>query len=194
MAKTQVISGDIRDSAVTNVHIIAAAGIDATKIGGGQVSSTEFDFLNGVGSQVVGTTDTREFSNKTMTGTTNVVTATYIRNVDGSQTLVSGVVPSAGWTLTASSATVAAWTAPAAGLSTSNFVFNEIPSGTPNGVLAVFGLANTASSTGSIKVYKNGLRQLHGASNDVVVNTTGLTFNAGNIPQTNDNILVDYMK
>ena len=58
----------------------------------------------------------------------------------------------------------------------------------------MFGLANTASSTGSIQVYKNGIRQTHGAAFDVVVNTTGLTFNAGNIPQTNDNLLVDYLK
>jgi hypothetical protein len=195
MAQTRITSQDIKDGTIVNADISGAAAIDATKIHDGTVSNTEFGYLNNVGSQVVGTNDTNTLSNKTLTGTTNSVTATYLRNNDGTQVLVSGAPPSNGYLLTASSATEASWTAPTTALGTSNFVFNEIPSGTIDGSNAAFTLANASSPTGSIRVFKNGIRQTPNIGNDfVMTNSTTITFQAGNIPQVGDNLLVDYMK
>lgn len=195
MAQTRITSQDIKDGTIVNADINNSAAIDATKIHNGTVDNTEFGFLNNVASQVVGISDTNTLTNKTLTGTTNSVTATYLRNNDGTQVLVSGAPPSNGYLLTASSSTQAAWTAPTTALSTSNFVFNEIPSGTINGSNGAFTLANTASPTGSIRVFKNGIRQTPNAGNDfVMTNATTITFEAGNIPQVGDNLLVDYMK
>jgi hypothetical protein len=195
MAQTRITSQDIKDGTIVNADISGSAAIDATKIHDGTVSNTEFGYLNNVGSQVVGISDTNTLSNKTLTGTTNSVTATYLRNNDGTQVLVSGAPPSNGYLLTASSATEASWTAPTTALGTSNFVFNEIPSGTIDGSNAAFTLANASSPTGSIRVFKNGIRQTPNIGNDfVMTNSTTITFQAGNIPQVGDNLLVDYMK
>ena len=195
MAQTRITSQDIKDGTIVNADISGAAAIDATKIHDGSVSNVEFGFLNNVASQVVGISDTNTLTFKTLTGTSNSVTATYLRNNDGTQVLVTGNPPSNGYLLTASSSTQAAWAAPATALGTSNFVFNEIPSGTINGSNAAFTLANTASPTGSIRVFKNGIRQTPNAGNDfVMTDATTITFEAGNIPQAGDNLLVDYMK
>jgi hypothetical protein len=195
MAQTRITSQDIKDGTIVNADISGAAAIDATKIHDGTVSNTEFGYLNNVGSQVVGTNDTNTLSNKTLTGTTNSVTATYLRNNDGTQVLVSGAPPSNGYLLTASSATEASWTAPTTALGTSNFVFNEIPSGTIDGSNAAFTLANASNPTGSIRVFKNGIRQTPNVGNDfVMTDSTTITFEALNIPQVGDNLLVDYMK
>lgn len=80
-----------------------------------------------------------------------------------------------------------------AGLTAANFVDNEIPTGTINGVNATFTLANTPVS-GTEHVFKNGLRQISGASNDYTISSGTITFNAGNIPQTGDALVVDYRK
>ncbi len=193
MAQTRITSQDIKDGTIVNADISGA--IDASKIHDGSVSNAEFGFLNNVGSQVVGTADTNTLTNKTLTGTSNTVTATYLRNNDGTQVLVSGAPPSNGYLLTASSSTQASWTAPTTALGTSNFVFNEIPGGSIDGSNGAFTLANSASPTGSIRVFKNGIRQTPNAGNDfVMTNSTTITFEAGNIPQVGDNLLVDYMK
>jgi hypothetical protein len=195
MAQTRITSQDIKDGTIVNADISGSAAIDATKIHDGTVSNTEFGYLNNVGSQVVGISDTNTLSNKTLTGTTNSVTATYLRNNDGTQVLVSGAPPTNGQVLQASSSTQAAWTTPAGGLSTSNFVFNEIPSGTIDGSNAAFTLANASNPTGSIRVFKNGIRQTPNVGNDfVMTNSTTITFEALNLPQVGDNLLVDYMK
>ena len=70
-------------------------------------------------------------------------------------------------------------------------VENEVPAGTVNGVNAAFTLANTPLA-GSQAIYKNGIRQTPGASNDYTISTNTITFLAGNIPQTGDNLLADY--
>src|SRR5216683_3557106 len=64
-------------------------------------------------------------------------------------------------------------------LQTSNFVDNEVPSGTINGVNATFTLANTPVA-GSEHLHKNGLRQSPGSSNDYTISGVTITFNAGN--------------
>lgn len=72
-----------------------------------------------------------------------------------------------------------------------NFADSEVPSGTINGTNAAFTLANTPTGT-SLHLYKNGVRQSPGASNDYTLATNTITFNAGNIPQTGDALLADY--
>lgn len=68
-------------------------------------------------------------------------------------------------------------------------VENEVPSGAVDGVNADFTLANTPI-TGSVKLYRNGARQISGFS---IAGGT-ITFNAGNLPQTGDELLADYRK
>ena len=79
------------------------------------------------------------------------------------------------------------------GLTTANFVFNEVPTGTINGTNAIFTLANTPVA-GTVTVYKNGLRQIPGAGSDYTISTNTITYEAGNIPQTGDVHVADYMK
>ena len=79
------------------------------------------------------------------------------------------------------------------GLTAANFIFNEVPTGTPNGVLATFTIANIPTA-GTLTVMKNGLRQQAGAGNDYTFTGTTITFLTGNLPQTGDILLVDYLK
>ena len=194
MAQTRIVSQDIKDGTIVNVDINANAAISASKIASGTVDDTEFGFLNNVASQVVGISDSNTLTNKFITGTTNTVAAHYIKNADGTQISVTGL-PANGYILTASSSTQASWAPATTALATGNFVFNEVPAGDIDGLNAAFTLANSASPTSSIQLYKNGIRQKPGSGNDyVITNATTVTFEAGNIPQTNDNLLVDYIK
>ncbi len=67
-------------SNIENADIKAAAAIDATKIANGTVDNTEFQRLNGVGSQVVGISDTNTLTNKTIDADLNTIT--NIENAD----------------------------------------------------------------------------------------------------------------
>jgi hypothetical protein len=70
-------------------------------------------------------------------------------------------------------------------------VYSEVPSGTVNGSNDTFTLAATPAA-GTLRLYKNGLRQKAGAGNDYTLATNTITFLAGNIPVTGDNLLADY--
>lgn len=70
-------------------------------------------------------------------------------------------------------------------------VYSEVPSGTVNGINDTFTLAATPTS-GTLRLYKNGLRQKAGAGNDYTLATATITFLTGNIPQTGDTLLADY--
>ena len=72
-----------------------------------------------------------------------------------------------------------------------NFVSNEIPSGTINGINAVFTLAH-APNGGSDAVYRNGIRQTRGATEDYQLSGSTITFNAGNLPLLGNKLRVDY--
>jgi hypothetical protein len=74
-----------------------------------------------------------------------------------------------------------------------NVVEGEVPSGTIDGTNAAFNLANTPTA-GSLKLYKNGMRQQAGAGNDYTLATAAITFLAGNVPQVGDVLLADYRK
>ena len=79
-----------------------------------------------------------------------------------------------------------------ASVSTSaSFVDNEIPTGTINGVNAVFTLASTPVA-GSVHLYKNGMRMTPGTGNDFTISGSTITFESGAIPLTNDTLLADY--
>jgi hypothetical protein len=54
-------------SNIGNTHIKAGAAIDASKIGDGSVSSTQFEYLNSLSSQTVGVSDSQVVTNKTFT-------------------------------------------------------------------------------------------------------------------------------
>lgn len=79
----------------------------------------------------------------------------------------------------------------AAGSGSHTHVYSEVPAGTVNGSNATFTLASTPTA-GSVLLYKNGLRQKAGGGNDYTLATDTITFLAGNIPQTGDNLLADY--
>lgn len=79
------------------------------------------------------------------------------------------------------------------GVTSASFVDNEAPSGAINGVNADFTLANTPVA-GTVRVFKNGIRQRSGAGNDYTIAGGTITFLAGNLPQTGDILLVDYRK
>jgi len=93
---------DVDSNTITNIadaEIKAGAAIDATKIADGSVSSTEFQYLNGIGSTAVGISDTQTLTNKTLTDN-----STYFQdNGDNTKKLqlqLSGITTSTTRTLT----------------------------------------------------------------------------------------------
>jgi hypothetical protein len=76
-------------------------------------------------------------------------------------------------------------------LTPTNFVTEETPSGSINGSNTLFTLANTPT-TGTVKVYLNGMRLKSGASNDYTISGTGI--NMTTAPISGDVLFVDYMK
>lgn len=70
---------------IENADIKAGAAIDATKIAAGTVDNTEFGYLNGVGSSILGKDDSGTFTQKTISGSSNTLT-----NI-GNSSLSSGI-------------------------------------------------------------------------------------------------------
>ena len=68
----------------------------------------------------------------------------------------------------------------------------ETPSGTIDGVNATFTLAAPPNPGTGLKVYLNGLRLAAGAGNDYTLSGSTITFGAGMIPQSGDQLLTDY--
>lgn len=77
------------------------------------------------------------------------------------------------------------------GLSTSNFVWSEAPSGSINGSNTSFTLANTPTS-GTERLYLNGMRLFVGGSNDYTISGATITMNTA--PLTGERLIADYMK
>lgn len=75
------------------------------------------------------------------------------------------------------------------GLTSSNFVFNEIPTGTIDGSNTTFTIANTPTA-GTIQLFLNGLLQR--PTTDYTI--SGTTITMINIPGTGDFMLVHYLK
>ena len=78
-----------------------------------------------------------------------------------------------------------------AGLTSSNFVDKEIPSGSINGVNTAFTLANSPTA-GSEHVYLNGILQESGSGNDYTISGANITFSSA--PLTGEKIRVSYRK
>lgn len=76
-------------------------------------------------------------------------------------------------------------------VATHTHVVSETPSGTINGSNAAFTIAATPA-TGTLRLYKNGLRQRAGAGNDYTLSGSTITYEAGNVPQTGDSHVADY--
>lgn len=89
--------------------------------------------------------------------------------------------------------TAITWVNPiaSAGLSISNFVFNETPSGTVNGSNTAFTLANTPTA-GTVRLYIEGWRLYPGAGNDYTI--SGSTITMAVAPLTGERLTADYMK
>lgn len=66
---------------------------------------------------------------------------------------------------------------------------NETPAGVVNGSNATFTLVS-APIAGSLKLYKNGVRQTN--PTDFTISGLTITFAGGNVPQTGDILLADY--
>jgi hypothetical protein len=77
------------------------------------------------------------------------------------------------------------------GLTSTNFVDKEIPTGAINGANATFTLANTPTS-GSEHVYSNGFLQESGAGNDYTI--TGAVITMLTAPLTGEKLRVSYRK
>ena len=84
---TAVTSTQITDGTITNADVAAAANIEATKLGTGVVSDTEFNYLNGVTSSIQAQLNGKE--NAIALGTS----AQYIRGDKLIATLDTSVVP-----------------------------------------------------------------------------------------------------
>jgi hypothetical protein len=93
--------------------------------------------------------------------------------------------------LVALNSTSAEWQDQFVGLTDSNFVENEIPSGTIDGVNDTFTIANSPVA-GTLQLFKNGIRMREGAGDDFTISGATITFNAGQIPITGDVLLADY--
>ena len=77
------------------------------------------------------------------------------------------------------------------GLTVSNFVDKEIPSGSINGSNTIFTLANTPTS-GSEHVFLNGVLQESGSGNDYTIAGASITFTSA--PLSGEKIRVSYRK
>lgn len=76
-------------------------------------------------------------------------------------------------------------------LSPTNFVTEETPSGSVNGSNTTYTLANTPTS-GTLRLYLNGVRQKSGAGNDYTLSTNTITMTTA--PISGDVLIADYMK
>lgn len=77
------------------------------------------------------------------------------------------------------------------GLSTSNFVFDETPSGTVNGVNTTFTLGNTPAS-GTVQLWIEGWKLVPGAGNDFTI--SGSTITLTSAPLTGERLYANYIK
>jgi hypothetical protein len=78
-----------------------------------------------------------------------------------------------------------------AGITSANFVVEEIPSGLLNGSNTIYTLAFTPVSS-KLKLFLNGIRLRSGAGNDYTISTATITM--ATAPTSNDVLIADYIK
>lgn len=176
MAVTRITGKLIKDATLTDSDV-AAANID------GLIAVPSLRTLGTGAQQAAAGDDARLSDDRTASG---IRTATTVVDVQGA------AAPSAGQVLTALSSVAAEWQTPSAGLSSGDFVFEEVPSGLIDGVNDTFTLANTPIA-GTQAVYWNGNRMREGAGEDYTIAGAVITFEAANIPESGDSVAVDYI-
>jgi len=77
------------------------------------------------------------------------------------------------------------------GLTSSSFVFHEIPTGNINSINVTYTLANTPIA-GTVQVFLNGLLQAPGVGLDYTISGSTITFVKA--PRTNSDLYVHYIK
>lgn len=141
---------------LVDADIATGANIDATKIGTGVISNTEFNFLNGVASQLAGISDTAEYTNKTLDSFTNMNHADTVHMevqnesggliTKGTVVYISGYDNPADLPLILPTDANSAATMPATGIVTDDIADTESGDVTINGVLV--GVVTTGFTVG----------------------------------------------
>jgi hypothetical protein len=161
--------------------------LDATTLGSGVVTSS-LTTVGTIGTGVwQGTAVAAQYGGTGVNGASAANGTLLIGN--GSGYTLTTLTQGSGITITngSGSITIAATGA----LTTSNFVYGEVPSGTIDGSNTAFTLANTPTA-GTVTLYLGGLRLKSGAGNDYTISGSSITMLT--VPQSGDNFLADYQK
>lgn len=193
----------LRDTnANTKVNVLAQ-GVTTTATAAGTttltVASTSFQQFTGTSTQTVVLPDATTLVTGHSYIIANKSTAAVQVNANGGGGLVS--VTAGDWaiiTLIAAGSAAGTWDSHLAlsstsgtGLTATNFVTRETPSGTLNGSNTTFTLANTPTA-GTEEVFLNGILQEPGAGNDYTISGGTITYLAA--PVSGDKIRVNYRK
>jgi hypothetical protein len=177
-----------------------ARGTNTTATSGGTltltVASPQFQQLTGTTTHTVVLPDATTL----VTGQSFIVSnqstgAVQVNANGGGGIRTVAALTSATFTLIANGTAAGSWdpgsTATPTGLTATNFVTRETPSGTVNGSTTSFTLANTPTA-GSESLYLNGLLMEPGAGNDYTI--SGATITMLSAPLTGDKLRVSYQK
>lgn len=174
MAITRVTSRDIQDQTIGNADVAADAGIAPSKLAVPEATIIVGD-ANGKGNPVNMDGDASLAADGTVT------IENFAQGQDGFVPGPNAGAVGNGYVLRADGTWV-----PNGG---SIIAENEVPQ--PTGQADQFTLAN-APIGGSLRLFKNGIRQMPGAGADYTVAGNTITFEPDNVPQAGDVLLADY--